>query len=706
MNIFLKITVFFTLFFSISFQSRANRIEKGFEALNEYNYFEAKKIFFQTIKKDSSAAGYGLATLFFRNDNPFHSLDSAYKYVCISVATFHLVKNKEKLELLKYGFEYLNIIHLRANISLEYYHKALKINTIEGFDEFILKNDWSNERFSAIYKRDSLAFENVRSVKTSKVVTEFIEKYPSSEFHLDALKLLELCVYQEMTVSGTIESYIAFCTEQHRNRYEKDAEDKIYELSILSKSLAEYSNFISLFPMNRNVEIAWKKVYQLYMVDYTEDRIQQFQTTYPDYPFIAELEQDIKYAQRQIIPYKFNGMFGFMDYEGNSVIEPNYEYLGFFNDGLAVAVKNGKYGYIDKGNTVVVDFIYDSATDFENSRAIVGVNERLGVINRAGFVVLPIEFNDIGSFSEGLIYGQRDSLFGYYDNTGNQRIDERYFEAFSFMNGIAKVQIGKNQTFIDVYGVPIVAPIFESIHFFNDSLLVYEMGSKFGICRINGSILDSAKYGVIGVLSNGRAVVTYQGKLGYMNGEGKIVLDTKYDEFPNFLEAGQFNGTYAIVRMKGKFGVIDHNGKFIISPTYYHLGKFSSLMAFSKGKGWGFIDLLNTVLIPAQFEYAESFNDGYAIVEKMALLGLINPSGKVTVPFCFNEIQRLDKDRVIVTEGNDHGVYTVKGEEIVPTEYQQIRTLNKDFLILTKASEVHYLYLPENKIIKPKLENE
>ncbi len=702
-----KKNIFIILFLiTVCFSVKGNNIEKGFQALNEYNYFEAKHIFLKTLKKDSSASSYGLATIFFRKDNPFHSLDSAYKYSCISERTFPLVADKERLLLQKYGFEYIRIIEIRANVSSEYYQQALKINSIEAYDNFIVNNDWATERFHAIFKRDSLAFEIVHQVNTSLAVNEFMLKYPSSEYFRDAEKFLELCIYKETTANGLLDSYIQFCNDQPRNRHVKDAEDKIFELFIKNKTLSEYSDFIKQFPNNRNIEIAWRKLYQLFMVDYTENRIQQFQLDYPNYPFITELEQDIKYAQRKIIPFKENGLFGFMDYDGICVIEPTYEYLGFYNEGLAVAVKEGKYGYIDKGNNIVIDFQYESGSDFENGRAIVGLNEKVGIINRAGFTVLPLRFEDIGAFSEGLIYAKKDSLYGYYDNSGFQRLEYKYKEAFSFTNGLAKVQIGKNQSFIDIYGTEVVAPLFESIHFFNDSLLVFEKDGKFGICRKNGSIIDSARFDVIGTLMNGRAIVTQKGKLGYMNGEGKIILDIKYDEFPNFIEIGQFSGVYTVVRLKGKYGVIDNYGKFLIPPTYSQLSKFSSLIAFSKGKGWGFIDMTNNVVITPQFDFAESFSDGYAIVEKAALVGLINPKDSITIPISFTDLKRLDKQLVLVNLNNNHGIYDVSGKVIVPVEYQQIRFLNKDFLILTKASEVHYLYLPENKIIKPKVGDE
>lgn len=690
----------------LHFSIFASRIEKGFIALKEFNYFEAKKDFIHSIKKDSSAASFGLATIYFRNDNPFHSLDSAYRYICISERTFSFVTQKEKTLLQKYGFEYLTIIELRAKISTEFYRLALKKNTIEGYEQFIQKNDWANERFHAIFKRDSLAFNLAKEMNTSNEIISFMEKYPASEFVRDAQKVLELCQFKEATMDDQIESYVLFCKENPRNRHVKDAEDRIYELSVQNKTLEEYAQFVAQFPYNRNAEIAWRNVYQLFMIDYSDDRIQQFQTTYPLYPFTDELEKDIKYAKRQLVPFKQDSLFGFMDYEGNQIIEPMYDYLGFFTEGLAVAAKNGKYGYIDKGNNIIIDFIYDSGSDFEEGRAIVGIKDKVGIINRAGHIILPIDFKDIGSFSEGLIYAKKDSLYGYFDNTGFQRIEDKYTEAFSFSNGLAKVQLGIHQAFIDIYGTTIVPPFFETIHFFNDSLLVFEMNQKFGICKMNGEIVDSAKYDLIGRLSNNRALVKQNGKLGYMNGEGKVILDFKYDEFPNSIEMGQFNGVYAIVRLKGKFGVIDNFGKLIVPATYPQLGKFGSLIAYSRGKGWGYIDLTNTSVIPPQFNFAESFEDGFAVVEKDTLIGLINPQNVPVIPLEFTSIHRIDKEHVIVSLKNLQGVYTVYGDKIVPIEYQQIHLVNKEFLLLTKGEEVHYLYLPQNRIIKPKIGNE
>ena len=114
----------------------------------------------------------------------------------------------------------------------------------------------------------------------------------------------------------------------------------------------------------------------------------------------------------------------------------------------------------------------------------------------------------------------------------------------------------------------------------------------------------------------------------------------------------------------------------------------------------------NNTIIQAQFEDAESFKNGYGIVQKLTLFGMIDAKGNVTIPLNFTGIKPLDLDKVIVSRGPNFGVYKTNGKEIVPTEYQQIRIINKDLLLLVKSGEVNYLYLPENKIISPKVTNE
>jgi hypothetical protein len=699
------VLLFFVVFF-IQPQLYASKIEKGFEALKIYNYFEAKRLFEVVMKKKPSPASFGLATIYYRRDNPFYDLDSAYFYILSSEAKYSEIKDKEKEKLKIYGFDYLNIIELRRNISTEFYKIAQKENTVSAYNQFIINHSWASERFLAIHNRDSLALNEAIAGNSSFHFQYFIRTYPESEYIKVAIKKFDWLLYKEQTKTDNMMAYLTFMKQFPESPHVLDAENRIFELSIVKNVIPEYINFIKNYPNNHNVGNAWKKVYQLFMYDYSDNRINEFQELYPEYPFKEELKHDLQLSRLKLLPYKNGSVFGFMDYDGEIIIEAAYESLGFFKEGLATAVKNGKYGYINKGNEVVIDFQYDLALDFEDGRAIVEREEKLGIIDRSGQVIIPLEFEDVGSFSNGLIYGLKDSLYAYYDRIGKQRIPEKYEEAFTFVNGLAKVQEEGKQAIIDIYGTYYIAPAYEEIRSFSDSLFVYRYEDLYGLMRQNLEVVVPPTYSEIGKLSSNRALIIKDDFIGYINEKGELVLEPKFDLIPNYLDVAQFEGDLAVVSLKGKYGVVNQHGKFVIAPTYNQLGELGTYLSFTKGKGWGFIDKTNRTVISPKYDFAESFKDSVAIIENLTLFGLIDMQGKVILEPVYSDIKRLDSQRLMVSLGPKHGVYSVKGEELVPVIYQQIRFFNKDFLILTDQGEVHYLYLPENRIISPKIANE
>jgi hypothetical protein len=703
-----QIQIVLLLFFVLLMRpnSYAGKVEKGFEALKIYNYFAAKKLFEDAMKRKPSPASFGLATIYYRRDNPFYDLDSAYFYVLRSEALYSSLKEKEKEKWKIHGFDYLNIIELRRNVSTEFYKISLKENTVAAYNRFIVDHSWANERFQAIHKRDSLALNEAIDGNSSFHFQYFIRTYPESEYIEVAIKNFDWLLYKEQTKADNMMAYLTFMKQFPESPHLIDAENRIYELSIVKNVIPEYVNFIKNYPDNHNVGNAWKKIYQLFMYDYSENRISEFQELYPEYPFKDELKRDLRLSRLRLLPYKNGSVFGFMDYDGEIIIEAAYESLGFFKEGLATAVKDGKYGYINKGNEVIIDFQYELALDFEDGRAIVESEGKLGIIDRSGQVIIPLEFEDIGSFSNGLIYGLKDSLYAYYDRIGKQRITEKFEEAFTFVNGLAKVQENGKQAIIDIYGTYYVPPAYEEIRYFSDSIYIFRSEDLYGLMRQNCEVIVPPIYSEIGKLSSNRALIIQDDFIGYIDEKGILILEAKFDLIPNYLDVAQFVGDLAVVSYKGKYGVVNQLGKFVVSPIYNQLGELGSLMAYSKGKGWGFIDQQNKPVLAPKFDYAESFKDSVAIIENLTLFGLIDMKGMTILEAVFSDIQRIDEQRIIVSLGPKHGVYSIKGEELVPVKYQQIRFFNKEFLILTDQGEVHYLYLPENRIISPKIVNE
>ena len=74
------------------------QLEKGFDALKVFDYFKAKEIFSKSIKNHPAGASYGLSEIFYRSDNPFHNIDSAYKYVLLADKILkYLLQMKKKI---------------------------------------------------------------------------------------------------------------------------------------------------------------------------------------------------------------------------------------------------------------------------------------------------------------------------------------------------------------------------------------------------------------------------------------------------------------------------------------------------------------------------------------------------------------------------------------------------------------------------------
>ena len=69
-------------------------------------------------------------------------------------------------------------------------------------------------------------------------------------------------------------------------------------------------------------------------------------------------------ADMSLIPYRQGDKWGFAGTDRVIVIKPEYEEVGFFYAGYAVAKKGGKYGYINKKGKVVIPFKFFNAKQF------------------------------------------------------------------------------------------------------------------------------------------------------------------------------------------------------------------------------------------------------------------------------------------------------------------------------------------------------
>ena len=78
-----------------------------------------------------------------------------------------------------------------------------------------------------------------------------------------------------------------------------------------------------------------------------------------------------------------DGKRGFIDKNGTVVIEPNYENVALFTDGLAPVKINGKWGFINKFQKIIIEPRFDEIRwSFHEDLASVRVGEKWGYIDK------------------------------------------------------------------------------------------------------------------------------------------------------------------------------------------------------------------------------------------------------------------------------------------------------------------------------------
>ena len=294
-------------------------------------------------------------------------------------------------------------------------------------------------------------------------------------------------------------------------------------------------------------------------------------------------------------------------------------------DVLFRVIQNDLWGFIDVSGKMVIQPQYQSASNFSENRALVRTPEpdpQILCIDSSGKTVFKLspDWIYMADYKEGLarLKDKNLNMYGYLDLNGNVAIPFKYSSAGAFHDGLASVEIKKDDKF--QYGF---------INKKGETVIPMDGNMKFGF-------------------SDGMAEVRVWGKdgragFGYIDTTGKIVIEPKYRK------VGSFSEGYAFVVDGEQLQIIGKDG-FALANVPYKVNEFDKIPMFHEGFAapvnswrdgkapWGFLNKIGKVVFPDLKIWAirTEFSEGRAWVKLDGSndTTLIDTNGKViaTIP--------------------------------------------------------------------------
>ena len=290
-----------------------------------------------------------------------------------------------------------------------------------------------------------------------------------------------------------------------------------------------------------------------------------------------------------LAPVEINGHWGYVNREGNFVIPPQFDEAYRFSEGLA-PVKQGKYyGYINKSGEFLIPPQFNDAYWFTDSMARVQKNKKWGYINPEGEFAIPLEFNDAYWFNSGLAPVRKAKQYGFIDKTGKFVIPPRFDHPGWFYEGLLSVQekqfFEKKWGYIDQTGEFVIAPQFHEAYRFSEGLAPVKVDNLYGYINKMGDMVIAPRFNDAYWFYDGIARAQQGNRWGYIDKNGHFIIP------PKFNQAYWFTEGLARVRQGDKWGYVNPEGDWVVEPQFDGTAPFfEGMAAVRQGNLWGFID--------------------------------------------------------------------------------------------------------------------
>lgn len=668
----------------------SSSISDAYAALSIYDYFKAKQLFTKSLPKFPSESSYGLATIYYRNDNPFSNIDSAAKYISISRTTF-----KDTVTYSLYHINKASINSLTYDISEKGFSKYAYKNSVKDLNHYLIHFYFASDSLLTLgYNlRDELQYNYYTMFESSDSAKYFLLRYPESNFYNDVKNMYYNFQYAEKVNETNASQLKSFIKTYSSNTNVTRAELKLLELTKQLHIPDSLYSFVKTYASNVTKEEAWKALYSQSVKGYNKQELTAFLNKYPDYPYNESVLKEISLAQQILIPLKnLNEKYGFVDTLGQWKILPQYDDASVFSEGFASVCANDSCYYINKEGNKISDFYFEETENYINGIAIIKKENNYYLINRSGQLISK-GYQDISKASNNLFVCKLNNVYGAINAKGDIIIPFMYAKLGNFKNGFA-YYLSTHYGLVDVNNKAMKAQWDWVSDVDTNRIAIVKKENKFGLMTLGEQLLLPTHYDYIASCLNGIYLLVKNNLYGFYNSKEKCFvtyLDFNYN--PAFESIYYTDGKQFKLIKDKEVAFIDANGKYTINFGSYNNIFFAKEDAIrvQKNNKFGFIDKKLKPITSLEFEKASDFETHLAIVSKGDNSMLIDRSGKFIYSLKGGNISLFEKSFYLTKLGEQLGLLNNEAKPLLNNEFSSIELVYPNLFRCEKNKEL-FLY--------------
>ncbi len=367
-------------------------------------------------------------------------------------------------------------------------------------------------------------------------------------------------------------------------------------------------------------------------------------------------------------------------------LEARYNFVGYFNEGIACVSNNDKWGYVNENGEEIIPCIYELGLNFENGIAVVKKGGKCGIINKCGEVIAPFKYDNIDT-NTMIIHGCKDcrlgengfkiaclnGKYGFLDNDNKEITPFKYDSLDNYYDGYARFELGGKYGYMNEQGKEVIPARYDNLSFiFENEIARAQLDGKWGIINKQGNVVLPFVYDEIRHYALNGIVVKHENKWGFFDKDLREIAPCIYDYV--------FYLGYGIIQYrKNRKEGIYNSATLSFGPCLYNDIRFfeeSGIARVQRDFKWGWINMNSEEIIPYKYCQVSDMENGYAAIKenKNDTWGIVSMTGKVVVP-CnkYESLSMFKNGFVMVKLNNLWGFVNEEGKEVIPCQYADVK---------------------------------